>query len=51
MDKKIILEIPIKETLYFKKEIKEDPNTIDYKLKEYGIKKLYHELPMSRKQL
>ena len=49
MDKKIILEIPTKETLYFKKEIKEDPNTMDYKLKEYGIKKLYHELPMSRK--
>ena len=26
----IILEIPTKETLYFKKEIKEDPNTMDY---------------------
>ena len=30
MDKEIILEIPTKETLYFKKEIKEDPNTMDY---------------------
>ena len=27
---KIILEIPTKETLYFKKEIKEDPQTMDY---------------------
>ena len=26
----IILEIPTKKTLYFKKEIKEDPNTMDY---------------------
>ena len=31
MDKEeIVLEIPTKETLYFKKEIKEDPNTMDY---------------------
>lgn len=26
----IVLEIPTKETLYFKKVIKEDPNTMDY---------------------
>ena len=27
---KIILEVPTKKTLYFKKEIKEDPNTMGY---------------------
>ena len=30
MDSKIVLEVPTKETLYFKKEIKEDPKTMDY---------------------
>ena len=29
-ENKIVLEIPTKETLYFKKEIKEDPNTMNY---------------------
>ena len=30
MKKDIVLEIPTQQTLYFKKEIKEDPNTMDY---------------------